>query len=193
MLLRGLVAASLLASNSPAVPQTVEPDPVPKIVCIHQSEHEYTAGTAFRIGPNLLVSVNHVIKDGACQMQGQPIHVIYKSPKTDFAMLSDDRKGQFLKVDCEGFKAGHLYLAVGHARAMDDLTVVPIVATGQYADDGMAVLVGVFTAQPGQSGGPIIDAETKKVVGTVNAANWASGATFSVELKGSSVCGGHDA
>jgi hypothetical protein len=68
-----------------------------------------------------------------------------------------------------------------------------MVATGKYADAGMAALVGVFTAQPGQSGGPIIDAETHKVVGTVNAADWESGATFSVELRGTSICGGHDA
>lgn len=187
-MLKLLFAASVALASSPAIPQTqarvfIPVDTVPLVDCAT------TAGSAFRIGPHLLLSVNHVVSGTRCQISGQPIHVDYKSRKADFAELSDSRDGQWLKVDCGGFVAGHEYLAIGHARGIDELTSVKLVGTG-FNDDGMARLTGVFTAQPGQSGGPIIDAETGEVVGTVNAANWEYGVTFSVELRGTWVCKG---
>jgi hypothetical protein len=186
MILRSLIAFSLLAVPQSAAPESAPvADPVPKVVCLHKDG--YSAGTAFRVGPNLLVSVNHVTSSGNCQIDGRAIHIFYASAKADFSILSDDRAGKWLKVDCNGFVAGRKYLAIGHARAMDELTVVPMIATGQ-SDDGMAILGSVFEAQPGQSGGPIVDAETLAVVGTVNAADWENGLTYSVELKGTSIC-----
>jgi hypothetical protein len=122
-------------------------------------------------------------------INGVPIHVIYTSAKADFSILTDDRAGQWLKVDCGGFVAGREYIAIGHPRGTDGLVAVPMIATGR-TEDGEAVLVGIFTAQPGHSGGAIIDAETGKVVGTINAADWEHGMTDSVELKNTPVCGG---
>jgi hypothetical protein len=186
-MLRSLLAAALVVVPAPAVPQTEPAPSVPKVLCRH--EHGYSAGTAFRIGPHLLVSVNHVTSASRCEIDGEPIHVIYASPKADFSILSDARSGKWLKVDCSGFVAGHRYVAVGHARAMDELTLVPMVATGSTFGS-LSLLAGIFTAQPGQSGGPIMDAETGRVVGTVNTAEWSRGLTGSVELKGTSICGG---
>jgi hypothetical protein len=189
VILRSLIAFSLLALSAAATPQTraqvfIPATAVPLVDCAE------TAGSAFRVSEHLLLSVNHVVSGADCKISGQPIHIEYKSRKSDFAAMSDDRSGQWLKVDCRGFIEGHEYLALGHARAMQELTAVPLTATGFY-DDGMARLTGVFTAQPGQSGGPIIDAETGEAVGTVNAANWEYGTTFSVELKGTWICKGN--
>lgn len=184
--MRALLLA-LVLFPSPAVPQAQMFIPVAAVPLVDCAT---TAGTAFRISPHLLLSVNHVVSGARCQIAGQPIHVEYNSRKADLAELSDERDGRWLKVDCGGFVAGHEYLAIGHARGMDELSSVKLTGTGMY-DHGMARLMGVFTAQPGQSGGPIVDAETGDVVGTVNAANWEYGATFSVELKGSWICGGH--
>jgi hypothetical protein len=184
--MRRLLALALL--STPAIPQTaaqvfIPAATVPLVDCT------YSAGSAFRIGPHLLLSVNHVTSGLQCKIDGQYIRIEYKSRKSDFTELSDDRSGPWLRVDCGGFVAGREYLAIGHARGIEPLTTVKLTGTG-YHDGNMARLVGIFTAQPGQSGGPIIDAETGAVVGTVNAANWEHGATFSVELKGTPVCGG---
>jgi hypothetical protein len=186
-MLKALLGASLMLAPAPAVPQTNPTGPAPKVIC--RQEHGYSAGTAFRIGPHLLVSVNHVTSAGNCEIDGEPIHILYASRKADFSILSDDRLGKWLKVDCGGFVKGRMYVAVGHARAMDDLTFVPMVATGMTSGS-LSILAGVFTAQPGQSGGPILDGETGKVVGTVNTAQWDRGLTGSIELRGTSICGG---
>jgi hypothetical protein len=184
MMLRSLLAVAMLCYAPPAVPQTaVQLESVPLVDCMRG------AGTAFRIGPNILLSVKHVTNQVGCQIDGAPIRVSYTSAKADFSMLSDDRSGNWLKADCRGFIPGHLYLAIGHARGLDALAIVPMIATGD-TEDGLAVLVGVFTAQPGQSGGPVIDAQTHEVVGTVNAADWEGGTTFSVPLKDTPVCKG---
>jgi hypothetical protein len=189
-MLRSLLAAALVIVPAPAVPQTTPVPSVPKVIC--RQEHGYSAGTAFRVGPHLLVSVNHVTSAGKCEIDSQPIQILYASTKADFSILSDDRSGKWLRVDCGGFVQGRKYVAVGHARAMDELVLVPMVATG-LTDGHLSILAGVFTAQPGQSGGPIMDAETGRVVGTVNTAEWSRGLTGSVELKGTSICGGNAA
>lgn len=182
-MLKLLIAASLtLAPMSSATPQTVAPlEPVPLVSCGN------SAGSAFRIGPHVLLSVNHVTSIGGCMIDGQPIKIAYASAESDFSILFDDRVGKWIPVDCGGFVAGRHYIAIGHARGLDQMVGVEMVATGETAN-GQALLVGVFTAQPGQSGGPIIDAETRKVVGTVNTGDWEDGITGSVELRGTSVC-----
>jgi hypothetical protein len=41
---------------------------------------------------------------------------------------------------------------------------------------------------PGMSGGPIVDAETGRVVGTVNKENFEAGLSWSVQLKDTPIC-----
>jgi hypothetical protein len=188
MLVR-VLAASLLLVSSPAIPQVDihRQPPVPKVVC--RAATGYVMGSAFRVGPQYLITAAHVSNNPHCQIDGQDIHIVYTSRKLDFAILEDDRAGSSIPVDCGGFKVGHKYYAVGHARGADDLFAIPMFETG-LTEDGMAVLAGIEEAQPGQSGGPIVDPETMKVVGVVNAADWETGKTYSVELKGTSICGG---
>lgn len=187
-MLKLLLAASLaLVPVASVVPQTPDQPIIPKVVCLQTGG--YSAGSAFRVGPTYLLTARHVISEGKCQIDGQPVKVIYTSARSDFAILEDTRPGKSIAVDCGGFQEGHRYVAVGHARALDDLTVVPLFGTGQH-DGAWAVLAGIFEVQPGQSGGPIIDADTMKVVGVVNAADWESGKSFSIALKDTPICGG---
>lgn len=184
-MLRSLLAAALLTASPSTAPIVEQPEvgPVPLVVC-HEGP-SYISGSAFRVGYGLFLSVNHVTDNANCAIDGAPISVLYHSG--DFSMLADHRPGRFLKVDCGGFVEGRQYIAVGHARGADQLTAVPLIATGQI-EDGYAILVGIFTVQPGMSGGAIIDAETHRVVGTVNAANWEDGTSFSIPLSATPVC-----
>lgn len=191
-MLRRLILSLALggAPVSPAIPQTVGPEPaVPKVECPVDVNHGYS-GSAFRVGPNLILSVKHVTNLPNCEIDGVPIRILYTSEKADFSILWDNRPGKWLKVDCNGFVAGRKYLAIGHPRDVDDLVIVPMIATGQ-TDHGEALLQGVFTAQPGHSGGAIVDAETGAVVGTINTGDWEDGLTGSVELKGTPICRGN--
>ena len=106
-------------------------------------------------------------------------------------MLGGD-DGPFLKVDCGGFVRGRKYVAIGYARGIDTPTLVEMVGTGA-SQDGQAILAGMLTVIPGQSGGPIIDEETGKVVGLVNAENFEEGLSFSVQLKDTPICKGRTA
>jgi hypothetical protein len=142
-------------------------------------------GSAFRIG-KLLLSVKHVTNYPECYINGKKITVVYTAPDQDFSIISDS-EGPFLKVDCGGFVKGRKYLSVGHARGLDTLTTVELVATG-VTIAGQAALKGVFTVIPGMSGGPVIDEETGKVVGTVNSYIMESGLSGSVALKGTPIC-----
>jgi hypothetical protein len=181
ILLKSAAMFALLIS-APTVPDTVSHDsPVPLVMCSD------AAGSAFRVGPGLILSVNHVVTSGGCEIGGKPIHTLYTSATLDFAILEDHSAGKFFKVDCSGFVKGRLYLAVGHIRAGEQLSAIPMIATGQ-TDNGLSVLAGLMEAQPGMSGGPVIDAQTHEVVGSVNMAQWEDGLTFSRELRTTSVC-----
>ena len=181
----GALALALfsLVSATPAPP----PQPmIPKVVC--PTVFAVSMGTAFRVSPHLLVSVRHVTNWPVCEIDGQAIKS-WNDPDKDFSLIADDRAGPFLKVDCGGFVKGRKYIAVGHARGLDQLTIVEMIATG-ITRGGFYALSGIFTVVPGQSGGPIIDAETGKVVGTVNTYDAANGLSGSIELKGTALCHG---
>lgn len=178
-----LAAALLVAAPVPASAPAPSSSAIPLVVCI--SPKGVFMGSAFRVGPKLLVSVAHVTSLPGCYIDGHKIRVIYT--KQDFSLVTDDWSGPYLPIDCGGFIKDRRYVALGHPRGVEEIVPVSLIGTGQ-TDDGMAVLTGIFTAQPGHSGGPIIDAGTKKVVGVVNAADWEGGYTLSVELKSTPVC-----
>jgi hypothetical protein len=157
-----------------------------QVICF--SPKYITSGTAFRVGNGLLLSVNHVTSQTGCFIDGKPLVLRWKSPTEDFSMLDGD-DGPFLKVDCSGFIRGREYVAIGYARGLDKPTLVEMVATGE-TDDGESTLVGMFTVIPGQSGGPIIDETTGRVVGTVNAENFEEGISYSVPLSSTPICKG---
>jgi hypothetical protein len=165
----------------------VDPAAIVQVWCF--AKDAIYAGSAFRVGNGLLLSVNHVTSSGQCLIDGKAIDIKYKAPKADFSMLKGG-EGPFLKVDCGGFVKGRKYLAVGFARGLDHLTIVELAGTGQIdPDNNEAVLMGVFAVVPGMSGGAILDEETGEVVGTINAENFEEGLSWSVPLSDTPLCG----
>lgn len=170
--------------TSPAVTETgIDPSLHPEVVRVDCIPGR---GTAFRVGPRTLISVAHVTSLGGCAINGVPITVI--ETKGDFSvLLTNDVSDKWLRIDCGGFVKGRPYTAIGFARGLPVQTTVDVVATGDDLS-GFARLWGVFTVIPGQSGGPIIDAESGKVVGTVNVYDAQRGNSGSMALKNSPVC-----
>lgn len=164
----------------------IPPQAFAEIVCVDRTG--ITAGTAFRIGPGLMLSVNHVTSaKGQCFVGGKPMTIRYTSRATDFSMIGGGPEGPFLKVDCGGFVKGHSYLALGYARGLPELTRVELTANGEMYQ-GRAVLTGMFVVVPGQSGGPIIDKETGEVTGVVEAENFEEGTSWSIPLSATPAC-----
>lgn len=177
-----IVPLLMLGSHPASNEGDIQPigDVVVKVDCTAGS------GTAFRVGPTELISVAHVTGMTGCKIDGQPFTVTYRHG--DFTALKMDAPApQWLKIDCGGFVQNHHYIGYGFARGLDSETSVDVVATGAM-EDAEEILVGIFEFQPGQSGGPVVDAGSGEVVGTVNAANWEAGASFSTPLSETRLC-----
>jgi hypothetical protein len=181
-----LVAALFSCASAPVATAVPYGDKIPKLIC-PASPTSYSAGSAFRVGPTLLVSAKHVTNFPHCFIDGREIHVTYTSPDKDFSLVTDDVAGPAYTVDCRGYIAGRKYLALGHARGLDHITEVELEATGVTLGAFYA-LKGVFTVIPGMSGGVIIDAETYKAVGIVNTYDAPEGLSGSIPLKDTPVC-----
>lgn len=186
MCLRAFVATLLLVQVSatwPSARDGIEPSAHPEIKYVRCIPG---MGTAFKVGPHTLLSVAHVTSLGGCMIDGKPITVVGTSG--DFAILSTgETASRWLTVDCSGFVAGRKYVAIGFARGVPTLTELDMTGTG-IVWQKFYRLTGMFNVIPGMSGGPIIDAKTGKVVGTVNVHNFERGDSGSVELKETSVC-----
>lgn len=177
-------ALSLVSANPPLDAPTVGPNNplVARVNC------PFNSGTAFRIGRYTWLSVTHVTRNGGCTIGGEQFKLEWNDPDRDFTILHlEKRPGKGLAIDCEGFKRGRIYIAIGHARGNAVQTSIPLVATGDTRE-GFAVLHGIFTVIPGQSGGPIIDKLTGKVVGTVNVYQPQQGWSGSVPLSETAAC-----
>lgn len=189
-MLRGLLTASVLLA-SPTAPasvrqEVISPKAVLQVIC--PMTGGYSAGTAVRVG-KVILSVNHVTASGNCLIDGKPVSVMWHGG--DFSML-EGTPGPYLKIDCGGFVSGHRYLALGYARGIPALTAVDLVATGRTSGP-FSILTGIFTVVPGQSGGPVIDLETGKVVGLVNVYDFQRAISGSLALSDTPLCKGHKA
>lgn len=185
LLVGALSLACVSATNSlPARTQAgIDPGEHPEIVQVRCMQG---SGTAFRISPTTLLSVAHVTSLSGCFINGKPFTVKHKNG--DFSILSmDDKAPRWLAIDCNGFVAGRAYIALGFARGLPTLTEVDITATGRIEGE-WSILQGVWTVIPGQSGGPIIDPTTGKVVGTINVFDARAGRSGSVALKSTAAC-----
>lgn len=188
MLLRAFAAALLMLVPAPAAPDALpkpQASPIVQVIC--PMPGGLSMGTAFRVGPKLLLSVNHVTKYPGCTIEGRPIKVLYTSAKLDFSIITDGQVGPYLHVDCGGFVKGYDYQATGYARGAPFRTTVTITATGILQSD-TEILVGIYTVIPGQSGGPVIDEGSGYVVGTINWYNMEDGISGSTELRETPIC-----
>lgn len=190
-----LASVALLVPASLVVPEpgdiVIPPEAIVQVICVardpgNSNLSDLSEGTAFRVGSYYL-SVRHVTSArGQCFIGKQRIHIVYTSPSSDFSMLAAD-DGPFLSVDCGGFVKGRKYVAIGYARGQSPYTKIEMTATGAVAN-GFSVLTGMLTVIPGMSGGPIVDAETGKVAGTVNVDDFQDGRSGSVALSGTPIC-----
>jgi hypothetical protein len=182
----GLVGATLPQGDPASTAEGIAPDVRPEIVRV---DCLTSRGTAFYIGPNLLLSVAHVTSAKGCFINGKPFEVFRPNAKQDFTLIRvADPVDKWLKIDCSGFHGGDKYTAWGFARGLDTLTSVDITSTGQMLW-GFSRLWGVFNVIPGQSGGPITpENDPEHVVGTVNVYDASVGNSGSVALKDTPLC-----
>jgi hypothetical protein len=186
-----MIGESLLAgAMALAQPQLVEfPLTSPYVKQVHCIG---ARGSAFKVGPHKYLSVNHVTARAGCTIEGKPIYVTYSDPNGDFSIISlyDPEPGG-IPIDCDGYKAGRVYLSVGFARGAPESVVIPLRAYGFHnapsADRGWQIFGGVETVIPGMSGGPIMSQEGR-VVGMVNAYNGEHGFSWSRPLSETVLC-----
>jgi hypothetical protein len=139
-------------------------------------------GTAFTAAGRI-VSVHHVTRLTNCSINGVPLDAAQEGDK-DFSTAPASIAGY--RINCEGFKEGEPYWATGYAEGGPD-RLISLVGTGEYHANGMAVLLGWPTVIPGMSGGAIYDRHGT-IVGTINMYSTIYPLSFSVELKGTSLC-----
>lgn len=193
----GLTCIASAAFGSTSVPPL---DPIPLVIC--GVGQDAPKATAFRVDAHTLVTARHVVLKAPCTIAGEPMQVTYTSTQSEYAILRDDRPGRALHVDCGGFVQGRHYTALGHARGLEEVTPVDVLALGPARSVtvanskgeenliGMELLVGIFTTIPGQSGGPLVDKETGDAVGIVSGGNFEEGISSAVPLSITPLCKG---
>lgn len=145
-------------------------------------------GTAFRIGPQTMVSAEHVTRAVKCIIEGEAFTAV-QDEGLDFVVITVPpalRRAGGMRINCDGFVPGQYYFATGYARGMPWQQQVVVRAMDQKAD-GQTVLYGWPTFIPGQSGGPVMD-RTGAVVGIVNRYSPFTPHSLSQELRGTSLC-----
>lgn len=146
------------------------------------------AGSAVNIG-KYYVSVKHVTNMTGCKINGLPIKVHFTAATYDFSIIENPNGGPHLDVDCVGYVPARRYLAVGHARGLEENTALELTGTGIVnLAKSMAALAGVVTVIPGQSGGAIVDETTSKLVGVINSYEYEEGYSGSVPLALTPIC-----
>jgi hypothetical protein len=180
MLLRAVLCASLMLAPAPAEQSKLTLKQLPQVKRVWCNG---AAGTAFVAGGHL-VTVRHVAQIGNCHIGSDPLNV--KSDEIlDFAVGDATERG--LEIDCGGFRKGHKYYSVGFALSEGYQTIIELTATGDYAQNGEAILWGAPAIIPGMSGGPVISDEGK-VVGLNNMFMSQYPISLSQELKTTSLC-----
>lgn len=167
-------------------PVYVQMDEVRQVMC------DTSRGTAFRTGQGAFTSVNHVVDDLGCTIDGEPIQVTLTDAADDFASLRTKVFGKALRINCNGFVEGEEYVAVGYASGLPVQRAIRV--TSSYAWTiaapwgGFHVLVGQERFIPGMSGGPVLNKQGE-VVGTVNGYNRYIPLSYSQPLSETALCG----
>ena len=187
MIAKSLVGAVALALSAPA--SSEQPDMVfQNYPLVRRVDCAEGRGTAFKVAGQWL-SAAHVTSLHGCKIDGQPIIPIEGDESNDFSRFNvNSTVANGFVIDCDGYKPGHWYWAIGHARGAPFQTAIAAYATIHTHISGMRVLLSMNLFIPGMSGGPVVDPETGKVVGIVNARNEEYQVNFSRELRETSLC-----
>jgi hypothetical protein len=163
-------------------------------------------GTGFLIGDDIVATAEHVSSLSNCVdvASGNRLKSYLNDKANDFGLMTGVLpRTSYFKTSCTTYKKGRVYSAYGISSFMSNeyiLRSVSVMATGTYKDvtfrdgstsKGLSVLTG-YNVQ-GMSGGPIVDIQTGKVVGIVNAGvnglfGIPVGVSYSYELSKTPLC-----
>ena len=183
-----LLAATLALAPAPVAPSQYETrvdGNYSNIPAVKQVWCTGTAGTAV-VAEGRLISVAHVTDGAGCRVDGQLIHAV-QDKGLDFSVIDNIAVGLGFKINCEGFKEGEYYHAVGYANGLPFQRVLTLMGTGQNAGNGMAILWGWPNLIPGMSGGVMLNSRAE-AVGMNNMYTPFHPISLSVALKDTSLC-----
>lgn len=186
--LAALAFAGVFTVSATQPPEALFVD-IPQVV---QIMCDRSAGTGFRVGTHAIVSVDHVTSDPGCKVNGEPVKVTHADGAKDFSVSRSVTYAEGLKINCDGFVDGQLYLAVGHARGLPVQRAMVVQASDEATRlaswKGFYVLIGDRFI-PGMSGGPVFN-KAGEVVGTVNGYSAIYPLSYARPLSETAICQG---
>ena len=157
------ILLTLLLATSPAYAEVVE-------ILVQHTETTYSSGSGTVI-KNFVLTNEHVIEDG------EKVFILYKGEKRVFEVVYTNKKNDLaiLAGDTKGMKSyGLVDKILGRAKAIGYMDGQKHYTEGEYATLGSDSILYTGSVYRGQSGGPLIDEETKNVVGIISMAVFGS-------------------
>jgi hypothetical protein len=123
------------------------------IVCGNQG------GSGFWIAPERVITAAHVVREGACRVNGQVAHLVRVDRERDIAELRTAPSTSSIPVDCGRPRTGRIHVAMG--RAYGSYWHWGRFVPTRSHRNGLRVMYG--TAHEGMSGAPVINLDGKAV------------------------------
>jgi len=129
----------------------------------------YSTGTGFYVAQyDIIVTNEHVVRDNKSvvingkTMEKQMADVLYVDPKYDLAFLAPPKKHQMPSISFskkETFQEGDTVVAVGHPFGLKFTATQGILSSLEHHQKNITYLQHDAALNPGNSGGPLIDAK----------------------------------
>lgn len=181
-LLLALVAPAML-SNAP-VPEAMPYAAIKLVRCGRAT------GTAFQIGPDTLMTAQHVTANGPCSIDGEPVETVKENASLDYAILRG-KGSAVLRISCERPRKGRVYRGIGYAGGTYRMDARLTGKRGYFLNLRQLSLWGMSmfdgNSIPGMSGGPILDS-SGRVVALINAGNHRLNSTLGRAMADTSLC-----